>query len=105
MADIIGEKKIDNAFVLLCTQLLKETNPFTAQSMIEAIGKLGHYEGVFSIEQWVQKHKNEIIESKQYYVLKHAYFAISKIDDTREKIHINGFEDEFGQIIREYYII
>lgn len=105
MADIIGEKKIDNAFLLLCTQLLKEDNPFTAQSMIEAIGKLGQYEGVFSIEKWIGLHKNEILESKQLYVLKHAYFAISKIDTTRERIHIKKFEEEFGDIIREYYIV
>ena len=105
MADIIGEKKIDNAFLLLCTQLLKENNPFTAQSMIEAIGKLGQYEGVFSIEKWIGLHKNEILESKQLYVLKHAYFAISKIDTTRERIHIKKFEEEFGDIIREYYIV
>ena len=105
MSDIIGEKKIDNAFLLLCTQLLKEDNPFTAQSMIEAIGKLGQYEGVFSIEQWIRLHKKEILESKQFYVLKHAFFAISRIDNSRNRIHIKEFEKEFGDIIREYYIV
>lgn len=105
MSDIIGEKKIDNAFALLCTQLLKETNPFTAQSMIEAIGKLNYFDGIFSIEQWIQRSKKEIIDSKQFYVLKHAFFAISKLDNTKDKTHLKNFENEFGELIKEYYLV
>lgn len=105
MADIIGEKKIVSATPLLFKQLAKEENYFTAQSMMEAVGKLKQSSGIDVIIQWVDEHKEEILETKQFYVLKHAFNAIQSLDTTSSHSHINKFESEYGDIIRNYYII
>lgn len=104
MADIIGEKKLTSAVSELKTQLLKEENYFTAQSMMEAIGKIGHG-GIDTIEEWVNTHKEGILSTNQLFVLKHAFLAISKLDDTDSHIHISNFQKEFGEILKNYYII
>lgn len=104
MADIIGEKKLTSAVSELKTQLLKEENYFTAQSMMEAIGKIGHG-GIDTIEEWVNTHKEGILSTNQLFVLKHAFLAISKLDDTDSHIHISNFQKEFGKILKNYYII
>lgn len=105
MADIIGEKKLVDAASLLCTQLKNENNYFTAQSMIEAIGKLDYTSGIQVIESWINIHKDEIIKTKQLFVLKHAFFAISKLDHTKEQIFVCKFNDEFGKLLKDYYIV
>ena len=105
MADIIGEKRLIAAAPLLYIQLAKEQNYFTAQSMIEAIGKIKQPGGIDAVEQWISKNKDEIINTKQLFVLKHAYFAISALDDTEKGIHIQQFNKEFAMILKDYYII
>lgn len=105
MSDIIGEKQLVEAAPLLYIQLPKEQNYFTAQSMIEAIGKIGQPGGLEVIEKWVEDNKKEIINTKQLFVLKHAYFAISSLDKSTEKYHIEKFDREFSGILKDYYII
>ena len=104
MADIIGEKKLTSAVSVLKTQLLKEENYFTAQSMMEAIGKISHG-GIATIEEWVNIHKSDILSTKQLFVLKHAFIAISKLDDSDSHVHISNFQKEFGEVLKDYYII
>lgn len=105
MSDIIGEKKLSEAAPLLNVQLGNESNFFTAQSMIEAIGKLGKEEGLYAIESWVKSHKEEILKTKQFFVLKHVAFALSKLDKTPGQNHLSNFNDEFGKILKSYYIV
>lgn len=105
MSDIIGEKKMYEALELLFTQLPKEINYFTAQSMIEAIGKLGSPEGISIINDWVENNKNHIIKTNQLFVLKHVRIVITKLDTTEDKIHITRFNNEFGEILKDYYIV
>lgn len=105
MSDIIGEKKLSDAAPLLYVQLENESNFFTAQSMIEAIGKIGEPEGIHVIESWVRNHKEEILRTNQIFVLKHVGFAISKLDTTNNRSHISNFYNEFGDIIKDYYIV
>ncbi len=105
MSDIIGEKKILTAAPLLFKQLAKEENYFTAQSMMEAIGKLKQEGGVEVITNWVDNHKIEILATKQLFVLKHAFNAIKALDTTDDQIHIAKFNNEFGDILKDYYII
>lgn len=73
--------------------------------MIEAIGKIKQPGGIEIIEQWVNQHKNDIIKTKQLYVLKHAFIAISSLDMSPNQQHINKFKDEFGELLKDYYII
>lgn len=105
MSDIIGEKKLKNATNLLFTQLPKERNFFTAQSMIEAIGKLKQEGGIEVINQWIETNEKEILATNQLFVLKHAFGAISSLDITREGIHVSMFREKYGKILRNYYIV
>ncbi len=105
MADIIGEKKIIFAGPALFCQLAKEENYFTAQSIIEAIGKIDAIDGIKNINTWVKQHKTDIIKTNQLFVLKHAYNAINKLDKTTNQEHILSFDKEYGKMLREYYII
>lgn len=105
MSDIIGEKKIISAAPLLFKQLAKEENYFTAQSMMEAIGKLKQSGGIDVIMQWIDNHKDNVLETKQLFVLKHALNAIRRLDMTKEHSYINEFESEYGDLLRDYYII
>lgn len=105
MSDIIGEKRLVEAAPLLYIQLSKELNYFTAQSMIEAVGKLNQPEGLDVIEKWINKNKKDIIRTKQLFVLKHAYFAIVALDNSPKKLHIENFNKEFSSILKDYYII
>ena len=105
MSDIIGEKKLINASKLLFTQLPKEQNFFTAQSMIEAIGKLQQDGGIEIINKWSEANEKEILATHQLFVLKHALFAITSLDHTANKEHINAFTQKYGNILKDYYIV
>lgn len=105
MSDIIGEKKLISGASLLYVQLAKEENYFTAQSMMEAIGKLNQPGGIEVINQWINVHKNNIIKTNQLFVLKHAFIAISKLDLSTDEIYITKFKNEFGELLKNYYII
>ncbi len=105
MSDIIGEKKIIAATPLLFKQLAKEENYFTAQSMMEAIGKLKQDGGIEIITKWVEEHKTEILTTRQLFVLKHAFNAIKALDTTNDQIYVTKFNNEFGDILKNYYII
>ena len=105
MSDIIGEKKILSAAPLLFKQLAKEENYFTAQSMMEAIGKLNQDGGLEVILGWIDNHKKEVLATKQLFVLKHAFNAIKSLDSTEGHVHIAQFNYEFGDILKDYYIM
>ena len=105
MSDIIGEKRLTDASSILNHQLLKEKNYFTAQSMMEAIGKIKQAGGIEVIEQWLNMHKSNIIKTNQLFVLKHAFIALSALDDSSDSRHIQKFNKEFGEILKDYYII
>ena len=105
MSDIIGEKKIISAAPLLFKQLAKEENFFTAQSMIEAIGKLQQCGSEEIIFNWIDNHKNEILATKQLFVLNHALKALKSLDTTGDQKYLTKFENEFGEILKDYYIM
>ena len=105
MSDIIGEKRLISGASLLYIQLAKEENYFTAQSMMEAIGKLKQPGGIEVIKHWINIHKDNIINTNQLFVLKHAFIAISALDSSPEGVYISGFEKEFGDLLKDYYII
>ncbi len=105
MSDIIGEKRLIAGTSLLYVQLAKEENYFTAQSMMEAIGKLKQPGGIEVIKRWINIHKDNIIKTNQLFVLKHAFIAISALDSSTDKIHITEFKNEFEGVLKDYYII
>lgn len=105
MSDIIGEKKLEEAINLLCFQLEKEENFFTASSIISAIGKLGKIEGIDNINLWIYNNLTEIRDTRQFFVLRRALIAIKSLDNTEEKKYINEFNEKYYEDIKNYFII
>lgn len=105
MADIIGEKKLYSAIPCLIKQLELEDNYYTAISIIEAIGKLKADSGIEAINQWLIAHIDEIIKTKQFFVLKHARIAILKLDSTSNQQFITLFDEKYSQYLKDYFIL
>ena len=105
LADIIGEKKLYEAAQNISKQLQKEKNYFTATSFIAALGKLDSPEGIEQINIWIIENINDIIETKQFFVLKHARIAISALDKTVSKDFLNSFDISYGEYIKNYFIL
>lgn len=99
-ADIIGEKKLYSSNGILCKQLVSETNYFTAASMMEALGKLGMAESISYIKMWLKEHGNSIVETKSFFVLKHARNAIVKLD----RNYLNDFDTQYIQYLGEFIL-
>lgn len=97
-ADIIGEKKLFEANTILCKQLLYEKNYFTAASIIEAMGKLGIPENATYIDKWLSENVATILETKNYFVLKHIRIALSKLDSVKRKL----FDEEYLIYLGEF---
>ncbi len=79
-ANIIGEKNLDLGFEALIAQLKHEENYYTAGSIIEALGKLKKSSAVSYIIDWIEEHKKEIINTKSFFLYKHTYFALLRLD-------------------------
>lgn len=79
-ANIIGEKKLYSAKEILSSQLQCEKNYYSAASIIEALGELRATEKVANILLWIDNNKTDILSTKSYFVLKHTYIALTKLD-------------------------
>lgn len=97
-ADIIGEKRLLEANAILCKQLPYEKNYFTAASIIEAMGKLGIPENATYIDEWLSENVTDILETKNYFVLKHIRIALSKLDPVRRK----SFDEKYLIYLGEF---
>lgn len=82
-----------------------EDNYYTAISIIEAIGKLKADSGIEAINQWLITHIDEIIKTKQFFVLKHARIAILKLDSTSNQQFITLFDEKYSQYLKDYFIL
>ncbi len=91
MADIIGDKKLEDAFFILCNQLENEDNYFTASSMITAIGKLENSNGIECINKWIDNNISNIVKTNSIFVLNHARISIEKLDKTNKKVYLDEF--------------
>ena len=105
LADIIGEKKLYEAGKSLNSQLVIEDNFFSAMSMIAAIGKLERKDGALAINKWVRDKHDEIIETKQFFVLKHSYIALSRLDKKHGTNYISDFNKKYNKYIKNYSIV
>jgi hypothetical protein len=105
LADIIGEKRLIEAKLCLFKQLASETNVFTATSIIAAIGKLDNPEGIFHIEEWIKSHKDELIETRQFFVMKHARNAIKLLDKSNDLFSVNNFDKNYDVYLKDYFIL
>lgn len=86
------------ANAILCKQLPYEKNYFTAASIIEAMGKLGIPENATYIDEWLSENVTDILETKNYFVLKHIRIALSKLDPVRRK----SFDEKYLIYLGEF---
>lgn len=103
MADIIGEKHLQQGLQNLCTQLMNEDNYYSAVSEMEAIGKLGDPNSINIILEWLTQKEKKILDEKQYFVLKHIRIVIEKLDGSGK--YISKFNNKYDKILKNYYIL
>lgn len=104
MSDIIGEKRISAGVQNLCQQLRCEDNYFSAVSMIEALGKLNNTVALPHILDWIATNEKNILQEKQYFVLKHARIAIAKLDTSKKQV-LQDFDAKYNAYLKNYYIL
>lgn len=94
-ANIIGEKRLTNAYESLIVQLLAEENYYTAGSIIEALGRLRNPNAIQYILNWINENKTEIINTNNYFVFKHTYYSLLMLNKQIAK----QFHDSFEQYL------
>lgn len=104
MADIIGEKKLYSACSSLVKQLNAEQNYFTVASIIEAIGKIGSFNEMEHIINWIDNHIEKVISEHQYFLLKHIYKALSLLDNTSNQQYLTSFNKNYNIYMNDYII-
>jgi len=105
IADICGEKRLFSASKSLSTQLQVEENYFTSASIIAAIGKLSDSNGADAIFKWVEWQIEDIKKSQQFFVMKHAQIALSKIDIKYNLKNSEKFGKKYGELLKDYFIL
>ena len=66
MADIVGEKKLLIAEDALILQLKRESNLYTAASIVEALGKIDSKKSIDTIKEWLNNNAEEAIKNGDY---------------------------------------
>ena len=102
LADIIGEKRLEEAKGALCTQLVTEENYYTAVSIIEAIGKIGNKDEIENIISWISIHEDDLVTSKMLTVFRHAQIAISRLDKSENKTFCQQFSNKYSKYLNDY---
>lgn len=105
ISDIIGEKKLSDASNNLCTQLKCEENYYVAVSIMEALGKINCKSSISIIERWIENHKDNIIQEKQFFVLNHARIVLSKLTKGLDTDALDNFNNQFEGYLKNYYIL
>lgn len=98
MADIAGEKKLYIAEDNLISQLKREENEYTISSIVEALGKIGSQKAIDAMEEWLNINADNVIATKDYFVLKHFRNALVKID-LREALQ--KFDNKYWDILKK----
>ncbi len=104
MADIIGDKKLYSAYSSLVKQLEAEQNYFTVASIIEAIGKIGNFKDIEYIVSWIDEHAPKVINEHQYFLLKHIYKALCRLDNTPDQKYVSEFAAMYSNYMNDYIV-
>lgn len=104
MADIIGDKKLYSAYSSLVKQLEAEQNYFTVASIIEAIGKIGSFKDIEYIIDWTDKHIAKVINEHQYFLLKHIYKTLCRLDNTPDQKYVSEFATQYSEYMNNYIV-
>lgn len=95
MADLIGEKNLQFGRDTLIAQLGREGNIFTTASIITALGKLADPVGYLPIVYWFEKNCEDILQTRDYFVLKRIGIAFKKMGISNE--FTKKFEVDFAE--------
>lgn len=98
MADICAEKLLYDAAPQLRIQLPKESNIYSAASIMEALGKVGSYNDISIIEEWVSNNFFMINNPGGSMVFKHALSAITSLEFGKDCVHSVAFEEKYGEL-------
>ncbi len=98
MADIVAEKALYSAANVLRRQLSKETNIYSATSIIEAIGVVGQFDDILLIEEWISSNFNMINNPGGNMIFKHALSAIISLEQGHNNDHSTMFEKLYGNL-------
>lgn len=101
MADIIGERQLDEAHEYLVDALKKEENYFSAASIIAALGKLTpNKNSLIAIKAWLKKHGDNAVKTDRLFVLRRAMDAFEKIDMTDKREYVRWFDNSFYKALK-----
>jgi len=104
MADIIGEKKLSSANETLLVQLDVEENYFVMRSILQAISKIQAPNALVNIQNWYTKREEDILLKKYYWIYRHIYTAIIRLDKTSGKTIAKKFKEDYHEYLAEYPI-
>lgn len=96
MADIAGEKKLYIAEENLITQLKREKVIYVISSIVEALGKINSKKALEPINDWLIHNSSEVINNKEFFVLKHIRNALLRIDPKKS---LNEFDKKYLDVI------
>lgn len=96
MADIIGDKKLQEAVPTLFNRLDCEENNYVLRSYIHAISKIGEQDCLERLAVWIDKNSQKFIDRMDYFLFEHFYNAIKRLDRTKELIFVRDFEEKYG---------
>lgn len=99
MADIIGEKRLNNSVPVLYSVLSDETNNYTTRSILYAISKIDPPDGLSHIKEWLYDHLDKLLENKDYFMFNHVLNCIKRMDHTEGTINVEKFKKTFQKYL------
>ena len=72
---------------------------------MEALGKINCKSSISIIERWIENHKDNIIQEKQFFVLNHARIVLSKLTKGLDTDALDNFNNQFEGYLKNYYIL
>ncbi len=97
ISDIVGEKRLLLAENNLITQLKRESNIYTTASIVEALGKLQSNKSLPILFEWLNKNADNVINEKNFFLLKHFRNAIINIDPNKSK---EDFDKKYYNVLK-----
>jgi hypothetical protein len=96
-ADLLGAMRASEATPALTDALVRESNPYVARSIFEALGNCGESRGAQAMLAWLRGHIDQARTRELRFLLAHARKAISQIDRRCGSAHTETFEELLSQ--------
>lgn len=99
VSDLIGDKGLASAHDYLVRLLESETNPYTARSMLRALGKIGTSGDAGFIARWVDRREDTLRRNKATIVVRHAYLALRELCDAAQLHLLDQFQRRYADML------